>query len=337
MHANARESPGKSGHWIDLSRIEGAFKVDRGLRHPQWESIGKAIETSVPEGSRIDAWGEAARQWVDELQADLGGQYSVCEGKNVILLSPLAPKAARRFSKFSASVYEDIVFNLKHLAWEGWPGVRVVLIFTEADDYEAYLGAFFTGGQVPRVSGVHLNQGYPHVALLWTTEEDVCAIIVHELGHHCLAHLPLPIWLNEGIAVVLEHLIIWARHHLLASWLVNRARPQPWAELAPEHRQHWNARTIQTFWAGTSFHEGGIISDLSYSLAAALTVRLDKRRLLFLPFVRHAGWEDAGQTAAMEWLGIELGQEVAALLGPGDWDPSSEAIRELSVRSQPVE
>jgi hypothetical protein len=324
MPTNER-SASPSKRWIDLGQVDGAFMSDQGLLHPQWMIISQAIEARVPEAHRVEAWKDAALQWVCLLRAELGGGYWIQQGKNAILLSSLAPEKVKRLLKLSSSAYKEITYNLAHLAWEGWPGPQVILIFSEPDDFQSYLAAFFREGQVPPLQGVQLHKGYPHVALIWTTEQDAMGTLVHELSHNCLTHLPLPLWLNEGIAVTLQRGILWSRQHTLRSLFTG---PPEWRNLVGQHRQHWNEQAIQEFWAGTSFYHDSLVA-VSYSLAEALVQRLSTRRALFLAFVHHARCEDAGQLAAIEWLGVRLEETVATLLGPGKWCPSRRVIDEM--------
>ncbi|MBI5387132.1 MAG: hypothetical protein HZA90_20875 [Verrucomicrobia bacterium] len=231
--------------------------------------------------------------------------------------------------RFAVSVDKDISAILGQLAWEGWPGTRVVLLFAEEDDYLAYSAAFYSNGQVLWLLGAQLNQGYPHVAMLWSEEKEVLEYLIHELTHTCLAHLPLPHWLNEGMAESLRRRITWSREHRLASLIPGRQPRSTWTELAEQHRRHWNEQTLQEFWAGASFYQNETASCLSYSLADALVQRLSERQPHFEVFVRHAQFEDAGQVAALEWLGLRLEDEMTALLGPGNWRPSITAMSEI--------
>ena len=43
-------------------------------------------------------------------------------------------------------------------------------------------------------------------------------------------------------------------------------------------------------------------------------------------FLRQADWEDAGQTAALDVLGADLGQTAATFLGEGNWRPNRKAM-----------
>jgi hypothetical protein len=71
-----------------------------------------------------------------------------------------------------------------------------------------------------------------------------------------------------------------------------------------------------------------------YSLAAALVLRLAQDRRSFIEFVRHARYEDAGQSAAVDCLGVDLGEIIAPFAGDGECRPNRRAIAQYFAESQ---
>ena len=63
--------------FIDLATIGGAFTCEEGFSRPDWKCIRSAIQRTVSREWWFSAWNEAALQWVEELRADLGGDYRV--------------------------------------------------------------------------------------------------------------------------------------------------------------------------------------------------------------------------------------------------------------------
>lgn len=88
----------------------------------------------------------------------------------------------------------------------------------------------------------------------------------------------------------------------------------------------WNEANIQGFWAGTSFREPGDSNELSYSLAEIAINLIAERGGNWGAFVQQANGADAGQTAAIECLGTDLGDVMATFLGPGNWRPRRKAM-----------
>jgi hypothetical protein len=65
------DSHGKDKRF-DLAEVEGAFTFEEGFSRPNWHLISKEIEKAESLDERA-AWDEAVRQWMVQLQADLGG------------------------------------------------------------------------------------------------------------------------------------------------------------------------------------------------------------------------------------------------------------------------
>jgi len=47
------------------------------------------------------------------------------------------------------------------------------------------------------------------------------------------------------------------------------------------------------------------------------------------PVLRQAHYRDGGQTAALDCLGLSLGDVAARFLGPGDWRPYRKALTNI--------
>lgn len=272
--------------------------------------------------------------WLQGLQKDLGGDYQICYSGDFALLSGMGSDDARGLLSFAQKALMEIRARLGNLAWAGTPGRHVVLLFQEEDDYYDYVGGFGRGEVVPGSLGMHLGDGYPHVAIKHESDLQNAQTLVHELTHHCVTHLPIPLWLNEGVAQRLQRAIVGvyaprsheseASHYWAA--VTNWIPPVMWDELAEKHHTFWNEQNIQQFWAGTSFGQPGDARDLSYSLAEVLVHLLGENRETFLAFLSRAHYDDAGQTAAIDCLATNLGDAVGTFLGPGNWRPYRKAI-----------
>jgi hypothetical protein len=86
MEADSKWQP----ELIDLSQVNGAFSFEEGYSRPDWKVISQAIQQRISGPLDLNtAWTEAARQWVMQLQSDLGGDYQVKDSPHFILLTAL--------------------------------------------------------------------------------------------------------------------------------------------------------------------------------------------------------------------------------------------------------
>ncbi len=319
---------------VNLDQIDCAFDFREGFSRPDWKLIRQTISATVDSGKSQEAWDEIVMQWLGRLQGELGGDYRLRRSRHFAFLSPLDKDTSRRLLDFAEGAISTIRDSLGEVAWGNYNGLHVVIVFAEEDDYYQYIADFYRDGNHPKSAGIHINVGYPHIALTFDTELRGGETVAHELAHHCLHHLSIPLWLNEGVAVVLQKAVggysppsymgeassVWGT---MSGW----KPPVVWAELSEKHHQFWNEEEIQHFWAGTSFHEPGDAVQLSYSLAEIMMHLLAKNREGFLAFIQNARRDDAGQTAALDCLGICLGEAAGTFLGEGNWRPQRKAIK----------
>ena len=321
--------------YLNLADVEGAFDFEDGFSRPQWETIRAAIESTVAPEDRERAWDEAVVQWLWQTGADLGGNYWLTESDGFFLLSPLPPITTSNLLRFAERARYVIRRNLKDVAPHS-AHREVILIFEDEDDYYTYLSHFYESDRMPRTAGIHLRSGYPHVGLVFRKEAEACHTIAHELTHAALHGLPAPLWVEEGVCETLRRMIggpevAVGEGSSAAYWTVTSGWTPPvmWGELSEQHHEFWNEKNIQEFWAGISFGGEQEAQHLSYSLAEVLVQLLSGDHDGFLAFISHAHYDDAGQTAALECLGRNLGDVVAEFLGPGNWRPYRKAMVDI--------
>jgi len=309
------------------------FAPQNGYHRADWPAIRAWVEDNLAPPTRDKALQDFVRAWMELLREDLGGGYFLLESPKSFLLSDQPAPVAQRLLSFIDRSSATITALLGGLAWEAAVGKDVVILFSEQDDYYQYLSLHVPDGEQPQSGGVYLCDGYGHLAIAWRDELDAANTIVHELSHSSLFHLPLPRWLDEGIAQVLERQIAPAPRPASEGdqdsvWLaqINSRPPLVWDELAERHYDYWNADNIQEFWAGTSFYQPGDPCELSYSLAEILATLLIEKGPSFGGFVARAQSADAGQTASLAIYDAGLESFAATFLGEGDWLPKRASL-----------
>jgi hypothetical protein len=181
-----------------------AFSYQDGFHRADWDFVRRWIESHIRPEDLDGAWNEAALIWVSKLREDLDGGYRILQSRQSVLLCDRPLAIARWLLDYAGRTALTIKEHLGDAAWQGGFGKDVILVFSDADDYYEYLAYHTPDGEQPASGGVCIHSGYTHIAVPWRDELDAANTIVHELTHNCLAHLPLPLWLNEGVAVTLQ-------------------------------------------------------------------------------------------------------------------------------------
>jgi hypothetical protein len=299
------------------------FQENHGFPRPDWGAINGWLRVFAKREELNTLWEQFTRFWLQRLRTRLGGEYAVAESENFQLLSELTPKTRESLLAFCESARARIGRVVGEVDSGETYGKHVILRFTDNDDYYAYISHFHADGEYASSGGIFLRDGYYHIAFphVWSDEENR-RVLAHELTHNLLVNLPLPLWLNEALAMAFES--------DLAGGMIGALTP----ELAKLHHEYWDEETIQEFWRGDSFSkvEG---QELAYSLSQVLLdlIHNDIRppHEEFRRFVLRADWGDAGAIAAREHLDIALENLVASFLGPGEWKPRPESWRKVSA------
>lgn len=292
---------------------------------PDWAAIDAG---GAPDGDAETRDGfrtAAAGHWLQamaEALPDGERPYRVHASADFLLLSALGDREVELLLQFCQAARRRILRQLGDAATARTGGRHVLLVFADEDGYYDYVSHFYPddGGEYARSSGMFIHDGYGHFALYAGEMESMQPVIVHELTHCLLAHLPIPAWLNEGMAVNIEQAFFpWLAHpgHLLY-------HPE---ELPRKHLAFWNADTVQEFWSGKSFLRVDDGNELSYDLAKRLVARLAQHDAPFRAFLRNAHKADGG-AGAEATLGIALETLLVPMLGEGDWRPRPGAWRD---------
>lgn len=276
---------------------------------PDWNEVALRIGDSLDHEDLHSEWSKECEKWLESIVSELGKDYRVEKSPNFSIMSNESERYVHVFSEFLERTLKRILSTLDGIASDKGYGKHVAMIFQDIDQYYEYVGMFFPAeGEFGLSSGMYINEGYGHFVFPSQEIDYIEPIAVHELTHACLAHLPIPLWLNEGIAVLMEDVLAGNRLFLDK-------------EMAQRHQKYWNEETIQGFWSGESFVAIDEGQELSYHLAHILTRNISQDFTAFAKFSNSANYEDAGKMAAQEFLGLSLTQIVGSFLGEGSWQP----------------
>lgn len=283
----------------DLDSVPGAVEVRHGLPRLDWNVVTNWT------------WTHLARLWLEKLAQFLPRVYEIRESDAFLLLCQQDDAAASHLLRRCEKYRDTILQMLKDAAWRDFHGKHVVLAFQDWETYYDYISDFYPDkGDFGGSAGILLTGGgYVHIVLCMFGE-GVERTLAHEMVHLFLCHLPLPLWLNEGVTQVATDLVLESSRFLLDP------------ELAQRHRAYWSREKIDGFWSGESFYLADEGQELSYSLAEVLVRNLlSDHPQQAMDIVRLAHFRDAGDLAFQQSLGVGLADRVAQFLGPGDWQP----------------
>jgi len=293
-----------------MNWIHDHFETIEGFPRPNWETINNVVEQKYQNNDKNEVWCEISKTWVDKIKSVLSSGHSIYESPNFLILTSENSEYSNNLLKFLENARLGILKTLKDIANDEGYGKHIVLIFDSIDKYYSYISYYYPEeGEFGFSSGTYLNKGYGHFAFPHQEMSYAKAIVAHELSHALLDHLPLPAWLNEGIAVNIENMFVGS-----APLTMDK-------EIHTKHKKFWDKIKIQEFWSGESFSRPDEAQELSYHLAQFLVHSLSNDLESFKSFVNTATFSDGGEEAASKIYDDTLGSLISQLLGKGEWAP----------------
>lgn len=284
-----------------------ADHLDRheGFPYLRWDDAWHWSGT-FPESARDAAWDAVVSAWHAHLCAALGPGFRVDHVPGARLISSLDARPAQATLEYMTRTQRRIRESLEGIA-EEQSGVHLLVVLDDDDSYYRFISRFYPEeGEFAASSGVQVYDAF--VTYFATTRghlRDMEPVIAHEMTHGFVSHLPLPKWLNEGIAVNMELRLTGFG-----------GPPYPPGEMAARHAAFWDELRVQQFWSGDSYSDPRAEANtLSYDLGRILVEQLSTDWSRFASFVREANWRDAGAAAAKEHFGVSLGTLAAAVAG----------------------
>ncbi len=290
--------------------------LHRGFPILDWKAVDAWVGSHGNDAWQSEAWAACQRAWLLHFRDALGTDFRLVDSPFSIVVASLDERGLRRALSTIDRSLRKILGLLDGVAELRSHGKNVLIVFDDDQRYYEYVSHYYPeSGEFAFSGGMHIHAGHSHLVTRKREIHYTERTIAHEMTHACLAHLPLPSWLDEGLAVNTEIPLVGAR-----------ALPFPPRELRAKHHAFWGEPEIQEFWTGRSFHRPDDGQALSYDLARIMVSQLAQDWPRFQSFVLAAQRDDAGYAAATEHLGIDLGEYVCFLLEqaacPG-WAPRS--------------
>lgn len=287
-----------------------------------WSAAQAWVDRIEPEDAKASAWSACELAWLEHFRAALGSAYRLDHQGSAVLLSSLDRNVASATLSFVNKTLQRVTHVLDGVANAHEWGKDILVVFDDDETYYRYVAHYYPeAGEFAGSGGMFIHGGCGHFATVKADLRSIEPVIAHELTHSCLSHLPIPAWLNEGLAVNTEHRLCPPPADVFG------AQPTP-QQMHTRHRKFWGTSEIQEFWSGKSFLRADEGNELSYDLARILVSQFASEWGRFRSFVLAANGADGGASAAAEHLGVELGEVAAVLLeqpSAAAWAPNPAA------------
>lgn len=288
---------------------------------PDWDAASDAIDRFDDPAEQVRAWNGLLGEWAERLTGQLGAGYGSEETESFFLVAPTREACLERLTAFVERCRTKLVATLPENATLSAPGKQVVIAIADRERYYDYVAHFYDDGEYGGSGGMHVREGYPHIVANGRTFHELETVIAHELTHAALHPLDMPVWIEEGLTQLNECLIAGK-----APLVVDN-------EVADEQKAFWRSEGLEEYWRGESFHRADEGQKLSYQLSEILLRLLfedfrprwfgfdEEPQRKLSAFLGAARSDDCGQDAAVNHLGMTVGQLAAKFLGQGDWEP----------------
>jgi hypothetical protein len=287
---------------IVLSSVPGAVQIRFGLPQVDWRLIGQEFHKAIegkPEACAEELFSDLGSQWLDLLHAALGDHYQRFESSSMVLLS------AQSHGEWLASIGQSAILNVQRMLRPiepSWVHPIVVIEFESMERFYDYLGGLPGDDNGGSPIGVFISWGHPHIVMGSAPKWELANILAHEIAHAFLYRLPLPLWLDEALAMTIEG-------RTMGQLSGDR-------DIIHNMRNFWRESDLDSFWNGCSFHGTHDEIKHSYDLALALFQNIKSSQPENVSaFVSSADRADAGASAACDHLGISLGEIATQLIG----------------------
>lgn len=299
---------------IEVETPALALRLDTTFPIVSWEEMDSHAPPGDDPRLQDAYWTTVAREWLALLRTALGNDYAIHESDHFLLLGALSKRQSRSTLDFCEKSRRRILRLLEGIASNSGSGKTCILVFRDHDSYYQYVSNYYPPeGEFSLSGGMFLHQGYGHFVFVESEGVLMEPVIVHELAHCLMQHLPIPAWINEGIAVNTERRLCQSAPPL-----------ETHDEMAAMHRDFWTSSTIQEFWSGKSWSRPDEANKLSYDLATKMIGLCSGNSDVFRAFVTSANFADSGNASANKHLGCSVGALAHAVLGEGNWEPMPE-------------
>jgi hypothetical protein len=298
---------------LDRDQAASFLQVREGLPHVDWAMAESWAQRRTADERERDRLRRAvAAAWLDEIRDALAIDHKRWRHALIEGLAPVQDGAALRIARAADHAAGIISDALKPITGRAAFAPLGVIALARPEDYYSLIAPFYPDeGEFATSGGVYINErgwSFPFLAMpVRSNRHSIEQTIAHELTHHALCRLDIPLWAEEGLTQMMEERVTGVANFALDRDTLRR------------HRRRWEESGLEVFWSGAAFHSPHEDEqELAYHLSQVL-VRglLSAKPAAFFAFTRAATRADHGAAAAAEHLGADLdGVAERLLAGP---------------------
>lgn len=319
-----------------MTNLADAFaSKEGGFPRPIWEKVEQWANRQIEISTDPHAvWNEFALEWLEKLSDHLGPNYGIHESPNFWLLDANDEQAALARLQFLEYALSEIFKIIGNVASDEGFGKHIVLSFLDDQKYYEYISHFYPEeGAFGLSGGIFVNEGYGHIVLPPGDVDQTERAVVYQLTHASLSHLESPLWLHQALACFTEGKFFNANQGQAVLDIIHGGQGAVGGltagEATDDFNQFWAENGLDSFWDGESFLRDDEGQGFSFNLASMILSYLLEA---FEPeavvnFIKNATYDDGGKKAAIEYLGVELEEIGADLIGA---DPDLEVSKNSS-------
>lgn len=282
---------------LERGQVEPFIALQDDLPRIDWGAVDTWIERTETDPRRRQAVRRgAAAVWLDGVRDALEADHRRWRHARVEGLGPVADQMAVLISRRADVALVSIERALKPVRGDEPVPPLAIVGLDGSESYYTFVSYYYPDeGEWGTSGGVYLNEGegcFPVIAFPTKVKHGIDQTIAHELTHHALHGLGLPLWVEEGFTQMMEERVTG-----LPNFKLDR-------EMMGRQREKWVEGDLERFVAGECFssaHDDE--QELAYHLSQ-LVVRgwLTREPARFFAFAR-ACREVCSDTAAREQLG----------------------------------
>jgi len=231
---------------IEREEIAGFLGVEHGLPQMDWGAVDLWISRREPDQQGQAALRRAAAAaWLDEVRDSLKEDHRRWRHEWVEGLGPMESDRAVRIARGTDGAIATVTKALSRMRGPVPIPPFAVVALGSSDAYYSFISHFYPEeGEWGTSGGVYINDGpdsFPLIALPTNLKWALEQTIAHELTHHALHGMGLPLWIEEGITQMMEERVTG-----VANFKLDR-------EMIQRHRDRWLDGELELYLSGGAF------------------------------------------------------------------------------------